>query len=155
MLIGSIQAKVRCDDIAIIYVDGVQQGVTTGYTDRWISMVPNDASLVAVDCENFSQGDPGGLLVWLANGVISDTTWKCSATNDTNWYGLGYDDSAWMNAYVVQDNPTSTTDRYWSEDTEFPRDAKWIWRDSDFRVEDHSYCRRWFSPTGEKKTENL
>ena len=152
--VGAFEAKVRCDDSARIYIDGVLVATTQSYRDRWISEITDDAQLVAVDCENFSYGDPGGLLAWFGNGVASDSTWRCSgqgtaAAAAAVWYDLDFDDSGWSRAYEVQNNPSTTTERYWSEDENFPSSAKWIWRDADFKVEEHSYCRRWLN-NGEK-----
>ena len=136
--------KVRCDDKAIIYIDGIYHGITRGYNEIWVNDgISESAQLIAVDCENTGNNTSAGLIASFSTGLTTDNTWRCSGDNYAGWEGVAFDDQSWSNAYVAQNNREPAVGK-WKEDTAFPADAKWIWKhvyESYHADAGHSYCR--------------
>ena len=129
-----MHAKVRCDDVATIYVDGQYVGDTTNSTDVWESdSIPDTTSVIAVRCYN--KGDSNGsLITWLSNGFTSGYYWRCSSSEEEDWYTQNYNDSWWERALVLStDVPTS----------QFPVPSRWIWSADDTHTQANktTFCR--------------
>ena len=139
----------RCDDGALVYVDGVLVGSTEEQDEVWRGEVSSDAQLIAVLCAN--TGGAGGLLVSMGDFLVSNTKWKCSKNveKDGGWYRVNFNDSAWNSAYKIGDNDGSLwkTLPAWKQ-TSFPASAQWIWTDDQWEklpaesATDFIYCRR-------------
>lgn len=139
---GTIEAKVRCDDIAhTIYVDGKLVGNTTGWTDVWKQYIADDAKLIAVECENVA--NQGGLIVSFGNGLTTDNTWRCSGENVHGWYDVDFDDSDWERASIIELNEQNKDihTSKWLSDRNFLDKAKWVWKNVYTARRERSYCR--------------
>ena len=129
-----MQAKVRCDDVATIYIDGQYVGSTTSSTDVWESDTVSDTtSVIAVKCYN-RQDSSDGLIVWLSNGFTSGYYWRCSDTVDEDWYTMDYNDTGWQRALVLSTAVPKA---------DFPVPSRWIWSDDGTHTQSNkiTYCR--------------
>ena len=133
---GAVDVKVRCDDVAIIYIDGTMVGSTSGSMEIWSQEATASARSIAIHCRN--NDGAGGFIASFSNGLTTDNTWRCSHAIVDGWYEENFDDSDWDRAYVVQAN--DGRGQTWSKDNGFPDNAKWIWR-SKIQVNSNSYCR--------------
>lgn len=88
-----------------IYVDGQLSG-RAPQNGRHLLKAEFDRtpSLIAIRCNSGSYS--GYILASLSNGLISGTSWKCIRITSTppDWNYLGYDDSGWDQAVVVEDD---------------------------------------------------
>ena len=102
-----------------------------------------DTCVLAIKATN--GGGPGGILLSTDTGVVSDETWKCSATEQAGWYLEEFDDSGWDNAYVVGNygDPTWPFPDGTERLDEISTSAKWIW-DTGYHGTDAqtTYCRK-------------
>ena len=80
---------------------------------------------------------PGGILASTSTGVLSDTSWKCTMVEESNWHHPSFDDSAWDNAIVIGDQGTHP----WPVLTDISTEAKWIWANVTRSV-GTTYCRK-------------
>lgn len=107
--------RINVDDQHVTFVNGVQVSSSSG-ADAWrtsqivdiTSHLVEGANVVAVQATNTGNNaagllakvqmelSPSGQLV-----VVSDDTWKTSATAPEGWNTIGFDDSAWPNAFVA------------------------------------------------------
>lgn len=131
---GSLTARVNCDDRPSVFVDGEFKGKNE-QDFNWSGEVADNVKLIAVECRN--NGGFGGLLVSVDGLLISDVTWKCSRTRTANWHREKFDDSLWVNAYVIGSNSGSVKD----EDPTIPNYAQWIWADDRNNAAGTIFCR--------------
>ena len=68
-------------------------------------------------------GSDFGILASTSTGVVSDTTWKCSSSYQTDWHLASFDDSAWSPAVIRRTNG----DGPWGRFNAINAQAKWIW----------------------------
>ncbi|XP_050398390.2 uncharacterized protein LOC126816177 [Patella vulgata] len=73
--------------------------------------IPGSTQLVAIRCYNLEGWC--GINVGLSNGVRTDTTWKCSEEEEEGWNTVGFNDSAWNKAKLLQ---RSNVDWIWTND---------------------------------------
>ena len=140
--------RVRCDDVAEVYLNGILVGNTRNMEDIWIERMSNDTHLIAVSCTNGYRS--GGLLMSVENVLVSNTKWKCSKNveNVADWYKAEFNDSAWGEAFKIADNDGSIWQKEpsWKQ-VDFPISAQWIWADENWELPDGAapetiYCRR-------------
>ena len=127
----------RCDDAAVIYIDGTEVGSTSAWTEVWSQEVTGNTRTIAIHCHN-NRGD-AGLIASFSNGLTTDNTWRCSHVSVGGWYEENFDDSDWNRTYIIQANDGSGEG--WSKDNEFSNKAKWIWGSSTIQSNSDSYCR--------------
>ena len=77
-----------------------------------------DIQVVAVYVKNV--GGSGGLIASFGNGVVTDSTWKCTTQGIRNWEKVGFDDNNWPEAKVHSGN--SGNRRVYG----IANEAKWI-----------------------------
>lgn len=92
------------DDKFWLFVDGVSiPDAENGVWNNVITVtIPGDAQVFAVKAENAETND--GIIASLDNGVITNSSWKCTGTPETGWNKVGFDDSQWPAAAVVASN---------------------------------------------------
>ncbi|CAH3183434.1 unnamed protein product [Porites evermanni] len=137
-----MEGKISGDDHTWVYANGRYMGKDNG---RW--NVPTsfyfsaDIQVVAVYVKNV--GGSGGLIASFGNGVVTDSTWKCTTQGIRNWEKVGFDDNNWPAAKVHSGN--SGNGRVYGIASE----AKWI--GPSLLNAANIYCRRRMSiSTGQK-----
>lgn len=89
-----------------VFADGRLVGHNGGawHVARWFSF-PSETKVIAVSVYNLP-GGVGGFIGVFSNGVVTDSTWKCKETNDSEngWQETNYTDSAWPFAYMRYNN---------------------------------------------------
>lgn len=115
-----------------LFIDNVQHTPLPN-TGDWmlIDKVELDpyARLIAVRANNI-QGGCSGILVASfdhPHPIVSDATWKCSATPANGWQFLGFDDSDWEPAVEIAKNGEIVTGCSWFIIQDMPTNASWIW----------------------------
>ena len=63
-----------------------------------------------------------GVLASTSTGVVTDTSWKCSTVEETDWHLPDFDDAAWSQASVIAPNDGSV----WASIEEISAEVKWI-----------------------------
>lgn len=130
--------KLTADNECDVYVNGQAVGQTT----NWGSAVTIDVSLyvhpgrknvVAVVGRNTSSqnGNDRGIIGELTTTVasttslllVTDRNWRVTQTPGTDWFGLAYDDGAWIAATEV----ANSGDSPWGAIMGTGSTAKWIW----------------------------
>ena len=132
-----MNVKVRCDDSAVIYIDGTEVGRTLHSGKIWSEQITANAKTIAIYCHN--EFRVAGLIASFSNGLTTDKTWRCSHDSVDDWYKENFDDSDWDRAYVIQAN--NGRGETWPKDEEFPDNAKWIWGGNAMAEDASSYCR--------------
>ncbi|CAH1780251.1 unnamed protein product [Owenia fusiformis] len=80
-----------------------------------------------------------GILASAWNGIVTNSSWKCSGTFEEGWFEVDFDDSAWAAAVEVSTNKSTfipdVTGKSWDNIAE---NAKGIWTNG---MDDVVYCR--------------
>ena len=101
---GDLELQYAVDDHIVIYGDGLT--VATSRSDT--THIPSNTRVLAFQASN--AGGPKAVVIWLSNGVVSDTSWRCTDDQPAGaaWMYAGFDDSGWLNAtsviYPADDN---------------------------------------------------
>lgn len=128
-----------CDDIHIVYGDGVQEGHSESWKDTRVSTLRTMIKTLAIECKN--KGGPHGLLASTPDGrILTNTTWKCSTQYQEGWNKYGFDDSQWNDAVII-DNNVSPATHGWKARPDIRNDAKWIAAAKTVPAGATSYCR--------------
>ena len=82
------------------YADGLKLDGNSNHNQQQQADVPRTTQVIAVKCRN--TGRAYGIAAWLANGVVTDESWKCTSDEPgDDWTQIGYDDAAWPQAVVI------------------------------------------------------
>lgn len=105
-------AQIQVDDLFLAFADGVGIGYGTTYTQTFEVEVPAGSQVLAIRAQNV--GGPAGInvvgdYIWSS---VSEFGWKCTGTNTRGWKEVGFDDSDWADAELVQ-NSTATGSPSW------------------------------------------
>ena len=142
-----------------VYIDG--QAIASPSTsmmgeEHWHSNVDKDMQVMAVECE--TTGGFAGFIAYAGDVIISDGTWKCSETEEDNWYKADFDDSDWSYAFKIERNYPESH-RFFDNpirdhDGNFPESTWWLWSSGTYDPAQVStiYCR---GETGKNITMNL
>ena len=142
-----------------VYIDGqAMASISTSLMgeEHWHNNVNKDMQIMAVECE----GNIGfaGFIAYAGDVLISDGSWKCSETEEDNWYQMDFNDSEWNNAFKIERNYPETH-RYFDNpirdhDGNYPESAWWLWSSRIYDPAEVSviYCR---GKTGKNITVNL
>ncbi|ESO95290.1 hypothetical protein LOTGIDRAFT_160410 [Lottia gigantea] len=128
-----IYGEVTCDNIGEFFVDGQVVASSNDWKVGSQVSFPDTAHVLAFDC--LDEGGIGGIRGSFSSGMVTDSAWKCSTSDDEGWSGLGFDDSEWQNATI------QTHSQWGNEPTSISSEAKWIWTAGD-TADRHVFCRR-------------
>ena len=137
-----MQFNITCDNHLTVYVDGkLLGGGTTNVEKKGFHQYQLTAGshMIALKCRGNSQPWEGGILGSLENGVVTDTSWKCTNSLSQGWNMRSYEDEDWPIAKSYGPNSASTFP--WGDIKSIDNRAVWIWtddNDNDFVVS----CRR-------------
>ena len=116
---------ITTDEIGYIYLNGVQLANAPNYnryaTIDLISLI-NRMNVIAVKGTNLS--GYGGIIASDSAGTIwTNSSWRCSGTYVAGWASVGFDDTAWPHARVIDKNGGPM----WGNIASISADACWIW----------------------------
>src|SRR6218665_1263233 len=125
----SISAKSAVQEL---YVDGLRINLTFG--NNWtvadeieLSNVNRLISVYAVDLTSTC----AGILASVTDDyLVTDSKWKCTTITTPQWYSLGFDDTDWVEAYVIGPNGNVSWPEPCKVLKEIPaisQNAYWIW----------------------------
>ncbi|KAJ7357801.1 oligosaccharide binding [Desmophyllum pertusum] len=138
-----MEGKITGDDQAWIYANGKYLGNDNGRWNVPMSFYfPADLQVVAIYVKN--SGGLTGLIGSFANGIVTDSKWKCTTQPIRNWHTIGFDDSNWPAATIHSDNSGNMRANGAASN------AKWIGPSN--RHAGGFYCRRHMTYFGEKPT---
>ena len=81
------------------YADGLKLDRNSNHNQQQQADVPRTTQVIAVRCHD--SGGGYGIAARLANGVVTDESWKCTSNEpDGDWTRIGYDDAAWPRAVI-------------------------------------------------------
>ena len=95
--------RFHADNRMTLYFDGQDMGSADWDVARGeltVATAPRTVALRGVD-----SGGSCAVMLWMSNGYVTDTSWKCTSSNPSggnSWYFAGYDDSAWQTPMTVQ-----------------------------------------------------
>ena len=111
----SIELVYYVDDVSEWFRDGLNfaymtWGLAASMTQT--EYLPGDTQVLALIASHNNDGF--GIMVWMSNGIVSDTSWKCTDVTpaDDSWMYIGFDDSSWPHAVVITEHYTSVTQNY-------------------------------------------
>ena len=130
-----------------LYIDGVLQDAPAGELNVWRETSTFSMSectqLLAISCLDL--GTIGGTLASADNGMVTDSTWRCSDTLEAGWEMPEFVESpgVWQSA---TDHGTNGVMPWGMVDGIDPA-AKWIWTRDNVtpQGEKTTYCRREYS----------
>ena len=127
------------------YADGLKLDRNSNHNQQEQAEIPRTTQVIAVRCHNTGGGY--GIAARLANGVVTDDSWKCTKdAPEGDWAQIGYDDAGWPQA-VRQS-------RYGGVFSNGERFSV-IWADCDGRDDEACkvvYCRKLFNSSDETQT---
>ena len=127
-----INATFTCDNEMEMFADGVSLGQDKHWPLATDYVIPGNTRVISV--AGVDRGSKFGILGSFSNGLVTDTSWKCSNNFNPGWNSPDFDDSSWPAAKEVAkhgDNP-------WGNIDGIAPTAKWIWTAGD---DDDVYCR--------------
>jgi len=95
--------------------------------------------VIALKCKGNPPTWEGGILGSLENGLVTDTSWKCTPFATLGWNMRTYRDDDWP--MTTSYGPNSASTFPWGEITSIDSSAKWIWT-KDNKNDTEVYCRR-------------
>ncbi|ESO94422.1 hypothetical protein LOTGIDRAFT_175420 [Lottia gigantea] len=132
-----ISGSVTCDNILNFFVDGQLEASSNDWKVGSPVSFSDTAHVLAFDCRD--EGVIAGIRGSFSNGVVTDSSWRCSTSDDEGWKELGFDDSNWQDATI------QTHSDWGNKPTSIASEAKWIWTAGDF-TDRHVFCRRRLHP---------
>lgn len=94
---------ITADDEAYLYFNGKYVGYNNrrwNVAERYL--LPLDIKVVAIYVKN--RGGFSGLIGSFANGIVTDSEWKCTTQYQANWNTVNFDDSNWRAAHLHRTN---------------------------------------------------
>ena len=125
------------DDVATVYVDGEMAATTTQALVTAHLTVSNDACVIAVEVRN-TFGVNKGFVASGSNGVLTDSSWRCTSYEDEGWSRRNHDDIHWYRAHEHYLND-ATSPRMATIDGISPQ-AHYIWS-AETADPEVSFCR--------------
>ncbi|XP_031572572.1 uncharacterized protein LOC116306633 isoform X2 [Actinia tenebrosa] len=94
----NITANITCDNTLRVFVDGQQIGLESqGYGTVTKYVIPPNSNVIGLRCR-IGATKNGGILGSFSNGLITNSSWRCSAVAEQGWNVAGFDDSSWDHA---------------------------------------------------------
>ena len=134
-----ITGNITCNYYMEVYVDGRK----TGYNEDYLSLnhqtIDIGSNVIAVKCRCKLPPCGGTIIASFDNGLVTDTSWKCTTQLHTGWYFEHFDDSGWNAA--ESNGLNNMTTMPWGEIANISGEAHFIWTTSS--KDDHVvYCRK-------------
>ena len=87
-----------------------------------VVMFVSGTKVIGIHCKDVYKN--GMILASLSNGVVTDSSWKCSSTYQAGWSTASFDDSSWGNAFEIGTNVATDP---WGSVSDISSKAKFIW----------------------------
>ena len=146
MLFTAIDYFTICDDIQHVYAAHSLGVDEIGTLDKWNTTlhvkIPTITKVLAISCKN--KGGPAGLLGSTNDGrILTNSTWKCSNTLESDWNTVDFDDSSWPDAVQVDTNVAPGPVHHgWKVQNQIDPTAVWIsTQENNIPAGTTSYCR--------------
>ena len=116
-----------CDNVMGVWVDGEHVDLAWSTRSAWTKMssfhITKCNQLLAIQCEE--KGAIGGILVSADNGMVSDSTWRCSRHYEEGWNQIKFEERIdwWKNADTHGKNGVAP----WKVRPGISANANWIW----------------------------
>lgn len=138
---SAIGVNITCDSYLELYVDGrsLGGGATNVKSEGYlVYQIMSGSHVIALSCKGSASAWEGGILASFENGLVTDTSWKCTTTARYGWNMRTYRDDDWPTASSYGGNSKSTLP--WGEISSIDDKAVWIWS-SDNKKDTEVYCR--------------
>ena len=147
-----ISGLITADNTFELYVDGSKIDIPSNERNDWIELshiaIESGLCVIAVEAEDF--GPPAGIIAKFSNGIVTNSTWKCTGKYEVGWHTKSYDDRHWPAAVVYGTNMDSP----WGPIGDHLENAKWIWTARHVKntwiIDKHVFCRKHVSWTHER-----
>ena len=110
-----------------LFADGISLGKDNG---RWRAatdfVIPGNTKVIAVEATNLGFPPPG-ILGSSSNGLVTNSSWKCSEHLNLEWNSPDFDDHNWSPAREMKRHDDRPTDGPGGYITGIDPSAKWIW----------------------------
>ena len=120
--IPDFTATFTCRDSMELFADGVSLGKDN---DWWGTatdfVIPGNTKVIAVAAKNTHF--PPGILGSFSNGLVTNSSWKCSEQLLQGWNSRDFDDRSWPAALEMKRHG----DGPWGYIAGIDPSAKWIW----------------------------
>ena len=120
------------DDEHWVYADGIEIGHGVLATPL-MSTILDGTRLIAVKAVDFN--NYAGFIGSSSNGIVTDSSWKCTRDLVTDWEKLNFDDSKWS-------APTATRSNGDPLVKDVASNAKWLWSGAYNDAKTTVYCRK-------------
>ncbi|ESO95199.1 hypothetical protein LOTGIDRAFT_176686 [Lottia gigantea] len=82
-----VSGLVTCDNFGEFFVDGQLETSTDTWSVSYPVSFPDTSLVLAFDCRDV--GVIGGIRGSFTNGVVTDSSWRCSTSAPEGWNKLG------------------------------------------------------------------
>ena len=110
-----------------LFADGISLGKDNG---RWRTatdfVIPGNTKVIAVAATKLGFPPPG-ILGSSSNGLVTNSSWKCSEQVNLGWNSPDFDDRNWSPALEMKRHGDGPTDGPGGYITGIDPSAKWIW----------------------------
>ena len=137
MFTSTVTLTVTADDRVMVYDGGRLVFGNGNWMFAQTVTLTSSPCLLAVAAQDYALD--AGILASTSTGVVTDTSWKCSAVEEAGWYLPSFDDSDWSNAKITGTNDVSN--QWQRAIAGISAQAKWIWADVTSTV-GFTYCRK-------------
>ena len=114
----------------------VGRGNNFSVADNYV--IDSGSEVIALKCQGRLPPWEGGILGSFSSGLVTDSSWKCTAQYELGWNMKSYNDEQWPNAVSYKKNlPMSLP---WGQRDNVLSNAQWIWT-QDNENDTTIYCR--------------
>ena len=96
---STVALTITADDRVMVYDGGHIVHEDHNWPNAHTVTLTFSPCLLAIAAEDYYLG--AGILASTSTGVVTDTSWKCSAVEETGWYLSSFDDSSWSNPIIT------------------------------------------------------
>lgn len=138
---SAITVNITCDRNLYLYVDGKYLGGDVADAKKkhyFTNEIMPHSHVVAIRCTASTPPWQGGILGSFENGLVTDTSWRCTTSAEYGWNMRSYRDDDWPMATSHGANSPSTLP--WGNIDSIDKKAAWIWS-SDNKDDSEVFCR--------------
>ena len=138
-VLSVFEGNLTCNNYMDVFVDGKKTGYNENYSNINHQTIDIGSNVIAIKCRCKFPPCGGMIIASFDNGLVTDSSWKCTTQLQTGWYFEHFDDSGWNAAKSFGTNVQPPLP--WGKISEISGDAHFIWTTS--INDDHVvYCRK-------------